>query len=45
MCINEGKMHKNEGSEYATRGGEWEPIKILTGTWPISQNQSDVYLF
>jgi hypothetical protein len=20
------------------RGGEWEPIKFLAGTWPISQN-------
>jgi hypothetical protein len=23
------------------RGGEWEPIKIPHGIWPISQNQPE----
>jgi hypothetical protein len=27
------------------RGGEWEPIKIPHGIWPISQNQPDTPLF
>jgi hypothetical protein len=30
----------NEGPKRRPEGGEWEPIKILHGIWPISQNQS-----
>jgi hypothetical protein len=28
------------GPEKATRGGEWEPIKIPHVTWPMSQTDS-----
>jgi hypothetical protein len=34
-----------EGPEKATRGGEWEPIKIPHGIWPMSQNQPETPLF
>jgi hypothetical protein len=31
--------YKTEGPKRRPEGGEWEPIKIPHGIWPISQNQ------
>jgi hypothetical protein len=41
LIKSEGPKRRPEGGG----GGEWEPIKIPQGIWPMSQNQPEVTLF